>query len=1224
MNRSRDETEEGEVLSPSPSADEGYHHHHGALSAPRGRGGGRGRGDIFRGGGRMMGGRGGRGRYTTSRGSGGRSFPPAPRRFSNSNNNEDDATSQTSGGDDGSHSYRGRGRGGRGGRYDSTSINYPSDRGGRGGRGGGRGRGRSYMTARTGAGRGRYDNNWNNNDAGSVSSFEANINYRGRGRGRSSYGRGGGRGGRGGRYNNNDSSFSYGKRRREDDGSVDNINSNDQPMKRVRDTAMSFGSEGEIFPEDEFMDDDNNDNNTNNAHYTPQQSERRMSNAGEQQPRRTNGTDHPGLDRPLSEGRRGGESWEDRSVSQEGRHSTSPQDYRKSPVGGDTRGRNDWKSGSVSPARQHSPSPRFTSHQESSILPPRDNMDNHHAERYGDDSSLNRNSFGGPLGRDSSLRRDSLRFDSQKRNVDDYPADPRDSFRSDSQTRKDEYPPDRRDPSRSDSLSNRRDDYHRNHGDSQSRSTDYSPFGNNNQQELEQRESSFRSMGPPRNTMPLHQQQDSSYGEPAEMDSKMSSSEERRFESKDYQAEQENKTSERQGTGVSPSDTGGIFRRQSNERNFPNQGDSERNFSNQHPGSRDQSSQRDDRYSNQGRSDYSSMGGRNKPTNNARDVGGTSPHDGNRRGPPPSSFRREGPPDDRRKLAPNMPQDRRDFRPSPPNRFTSNTQAVSQPPVDNKVLQTGYAALANLPGPLGSPRASSQPPQQRPPPPPAVATMPPSDMTRASSPPPPGQQFGGSSNAGGDPIVNQDSAPTRSADLRIDVGRNPSLSGKVPEPSPRGGGKEEEMGSFSNTRPPHSPSPRADDVGMHTNRPHSPSHRSSEFVRRGGFDGPRSQNWVGRGRGGRGRNSFGRGDFSPMGGRGGPRQFDPTIQGRGGRGRGRGDVGGLPGRGGRGPPIMDFASMADVPSGPGLRPIDIPGMMTAGRGGRGPGTIENLALPDNRPVPNIVMENAMPEAQRGPTPMNPMVQDVRRPMDPMMTDDQGMRMGGRPDGGGRAPFDSFRGGRGRAPFGRLGGRGRGGRDFGRGGRGRGWDQSGRMPRPWEQQGPPAQPIPDMSIPPPPPPPPPISSPPPFAMMADAVPDEAFRRRTSTDSGGPKPPPPPPPPMSQISQPPPPPPPPPPVGRSYVDLLSAEKPKPPSPRPASPPPSEPSGLVLALTRLANMEEELNFAYARHMKLMAKQKKLRASYAKLENLPVGLEAIEDDLKEFMAAKEANKGT
>ena len=50
----------------------------------------------------------------------------------------------------------------------------------------------------------------------------------------------------------------------------------------------------------------------------------------------------------------------------------------------------------------------------------------------------------------------------------------------------------------------------------------------------------------------------------------------------------------------------------------------------------------------------------------------------------------------------------------------------------------------------------------------------------------------------------------------------------------------------------------------------------------------------------------------------------------------------------------------------------------------------------------------------------------------------------------------------------------------------------------------------------------------------------------------------------------------------------------------------------------MEEELNFAFARHMKLVAKQKKLRAAYAKLEELPVGLEAFEGDLKADMVEK------
>ena len=56
-------------------------------------------------------------------------------------------------------------------------------------------------------------------------------------------------------------------------------------------------------------------------------------------------------------------------------------------------------------------------------------------------------------------------------------------------------------------------------------------------------------------------------------------------------------------------------------------------------------------------------------------------------------------------------------------------------------------------------------------------------------------------------------------------------------------------------------------------------------------------------------------------------------------------------------------------------------------------------------------------------------------------------------------------------------------------------------------------------------------------------------------------------------------------------------------------------MVALTRLAGMEEELNFAYARHLKLIAEQKKMRVVYEKLQDLPVGLEALEDDLQGMM---------
>uniref|UniRef100_A0A7S2YEY4 Uncharacterized protein n=1 Tax=Entomoneis paludosa TaxID=265537 RepID=A0A7S2YEY4_9STRA len=83
------------------------------------------------------------------------------------------------------------------------------------------------------------------------------------------------------------------------------------------------------------------------------------------------------------------------------------------------------------------------------------------------------------------------------------------------------------------------------------------------------------------------------------------------------------------------------------------------------------------------------------------------------------------------------------------------------------------------------------------------------------------------------------------------------------------------------------------------------------------------------------------------------------------------------------------------------------------------------------------------------------------------------------------------------------------------------------------------------------------------------------------------------------------------------------PTPPTPPPTPPPePSAPSGLVLALTRLADMEAEMECAYAKHMLLKARQKKLRAQYELMENLPVGIEAIQDDLDKFVNAAQESR--
>jgi hypothetical protein len=139
----------------------------------------------------------------------------------------------------------------------------------------------------------------------------------------------------------------------------------------------------------------------------------------------------------------------------------------------------------------------------------------------------------------------------------------------------------------------------------------------------------------------------------------------------------------------------------------------------------------------------------------------------------------------------------------------------------------------------------------------------------------------------------------------------------------------------------------------------------------------------------------------------------------------------------------------------------------------------------------------------------------------------------------------------------------------------------------------------------------------FAMLADANPQDLFRRRPSGESSTGK--------LPQpqgmtpsatgevLSQ----------QGTSMTEMnhpLQVENTVPsPPPRPATPPPSEPSALVVAMTHLAKMEEELNYAYCKHMKLIEKQSKMRKAYDILQDLPVGLEAFEDEYKTFLETKD-----
>jgi hypothetical protein len=81
--------------------------------------------------------------------------------------------------------------------------------------------------------------------------------------------------------------------------------------------------------------------------------------------------------------------------------------------------------------------------------------------------------------------------------------------------------------------------------------------------------------------------------------------------------------------------------------------------------------------------------------------------------------------------------------------------------------------------------------------------------------------------------------------------------------------------------------------------------------------------------------------------------------------------------------------------------------------------------------------------------------------------------------------------------------------------------------------------------------------------------------------------------------------------------SPSPPPPPPPPPATPPPEpkEPSGLVLALTRLADLEAQMECGFAKHTQLVDEQKKLNAQYC---------DAFKEDFETLSVAKKAETAT
>jgi hypothetical protein len=91
----------------------------------------------------------------------------------------------------------------------------------------------------------------------------------------------------------------------------------------------------------------------------------------------------------------------------------------------------------------------------------------------------------------------------------------------------------------------------------------------------------------------------------------------------------------------------------------------------------------------------------------------------------------------------------------------------------------------------------------------------------------------------------------------------------------------------------------------------------------------------------------------------------------------------------------------------------------------------------------------------------------------------------------------------------------------------------------------------------------------------------------------------------MKSPPPPAAPPPPPPKEIPPLPKLDPP------PIAPEPSEPSGYVLALLRLADLEAQMESSFAKHVQLQRTQKHLQAQYEVLKDLPVGLDALQDEL-------------
>ena len=104
-----------------------------------------------------------------------------------------------------------------------------------------------------------------------------------------------------------------------------------------------------------------------------------------------------------------------------------------------------------------------------------------------------------------------------------------------------------------------------------------------------------------------------------------------------------------------------------------------------------------------------------------------------------------------------------------------------------------------------------------------------------------------------------------------------------------------------------------------------------------------------------------------------------------------------------------------------------------------------------------------------------------------------------------------------------------------------------------------------------------------------------------------------------------------AGEKIVEALALkpkDPPKPKTPPPTPPPePSAPSAYVTSLTRLAEVEAQMEFEFAKLTRLCMKRQMVQAERDTLSNLPAGRDAFQEDLNKYLSehgVDDAKKGT